>query len=182
MAYADDLLGIAQHLANLDPHHAHQASLRRAISTACYALFHLLISEATANWSRPELRGALARVFDHGAMKQAAESKVSELNSYLNGNPPAGYERTVADHLHNVVNVFVQMQYHRNEADYNVDKQWKFTEVQLHVASVVDAFSSWRVIREEPVAQAYLVSMLASKERRQSKRPGIERRLPLKNI
>ena len=34
-----------------------------------------IISEATANWSRPEFCGALARVFDHG-VKQAADKKV----------------------------------------------------------------------------------------------------------
>ena len=54
MAFHDDLLELAQDLANLHPEDPHQASLRRAVSTAYYALFHLLISEATANWARPE--------------------------------------------------------------------------------------------------------------------------------
>ncbi len=56
MAFPDDLLELAQDLLNLHPESSHQASLRRAVSTAYYALFHLLISEATANWGRPELR------------------------------------------------------------------------------------------------------------------------------
>ena len=73
MAYADELLELAQDIANLHPDHPHQASLRRAVSTAYYALFHLLISEATANWQRPELRAVLGRVFDHGPMKQTEE-------------------------------------------------------------------------------------------------------------
>ena len=104
MAYADELLELAQDIANLHPGQPHQSSLRRAVSTA-YALFHLLISETTANWSRPELRGALARVFDHGAMKQAADKKVSEINSYFKEKPPEGPERTVAYHLHNLAYV-----------------------------------------------------------------------------
>ena len=45
MAYPDELLELARELANLHPGHPHQASLRRAVSTAYYALFHLLISE-----------------------------------------------------------------------------------------------------------------------------------------
>ena len=94
MAYADELLELAQDIANLHPEQPHQSSLRRAVSTAYYALFHFIISEATANWSRPELRGALARVFDHGPMKQAADKKVSELNSYFKEKPPEGAERT----------------------------------------------------------------------------------------
>src|SRR5437016_4115246 len=111
MTYADELLELAQDIANLhaqdDPH---QPSLRRAVSTAYYALFHLLISEATSNWSRPELRATLARVFDHGAMKQAADKKVSELNNYFKEKPPEGPERTVAYHLHNVADTFAQAQ------------------------------------------------------------------------
>jgi uncharacterized protein (UPF0332 family) len=176
MAYADDLLELAQEIANLHPQEPHQASLRRAISTAYYALFHLLISEATTNWARPELRGALARIFDHGPMKQAAEKKASELISYFKGKPPEGRERTVAYHLHKVAAIFIEAQYHRNEADYNTARQWESTEVLRHIESIANAFKSWRIIREEPVAQAYLVSMLASKERRQNERPSPEMR------
>jgi hypothetical protein len=83
MAYANELLELAQELANLHPDHPHQPSLRRAVSTAYYALFHLLISEATANWQRPELRAILGRVFDHGPMKQAADKEVAELSNYF---------------------------------------------------------------------------------------------------
>jgi len=66
MAFGDDLLEQAQHLANRERKEPRQASLRRAVSTAYYALFHLLISEATLNWKRAEYRDALARVFEHG--------------------------------------------------------------------------------------------------------------------
>lgn len=114
MSYADELLGLAQDIANL-PQQPYQSSLRRAVSTAYYALFHLLISEATASWVRPELRGALARVFDQGPMKQAADKKITELKSYFDGQPVEGRERTVAYHLYNVADAFAQAQYHRNE-------------------------------------------------------------------
>ena len=56
MAYANDLLELAQHLAKLDSENPRQACLRRAVSTAYYALFHLLIAEATSNWRHTELR------------------------------------------------------------------------------------------------------------------------------
>ena len=150
--------------------------MRRAVSTAYYALFHLLISEATSSWVKPELRGVLARVFDHGPMQQAAVRKVSELNSYFSKKPPEGRERTAAYHLYNVADVFTQAQYHRNEADYNTSRQWEPTEVLLHIDAIADAFKSWSIIREDPGAQAYLVSMLPSRERRQSERPSPEKR------
>jgi uncharacterized protein (UPF0332 family) len=181
MPYADELLELAQDIANLHPQQPHQSSLRRAVSTAYYALFHLLISEATANWRHEELRGALARVFDHGPMKQAADKKVSELNSYFKDKPPEGQARTVAYHLYNVADVFAQAQYHRNEADYNTTREWELTEVLLHIDGIADAFNTWNVIRDEPGAQAYLVSMLPSRERRQSERPNSDRRPTLTN-
>jgi len=124
VAYAEELLELAQELANLHPDSPHQPSLRRAVSTAYYALFHLLISEATANWQRPELRAALGRVFDHGPMKQAADKKVTELNNYFKTKPPEGPGKTVALHLRNVAETFGQAQYHRNEADYNIAREW----------------------------------------------------------
>ena len=46
MPYAHDLLEQAKHLANREKKRPRQASLRRAVSTAYYALFHLLIHEA----------------------------------------------------------------------------------------------------------------------------------------
>ena len=54
-----------------------QASLRRAISASYYALFHLLVDEATKRMfpggDRAALRGCLARAFLHGDMKKVAQ-------------------------------------------------------------------------------------------------------------
>ena len=166
MPYPDDLLELAQRLADLHPERPNQASLRRAVSTAYYALFHLLISEATANWARPELRATLGRCFDHGPMKTASETRVAQINAILKNNPPAGAERTVAIHLRTVANAFIQAQQRRNDADYNVAKEWTSVEVDTQIASVNEAFQAWKLIRDEGVAQAYLISLLGPKDRR----------------
>ena len=71
MAFAQDLLKQAFHLLNKESKNPTQASLRRSVSTAYYALFHLLIQEASANWSRADTRDYLARAFEHRTMKQA---------------------------------------------------------------------------------------------------------------
>ena len=113
MAYAYDLLDLAQHLANLEPANPRQACLRRAISTAYYALFHLLISEATLNWGRPELRSELGRVVDHGRMKSASEGKRSALNAEFGKNPPPSQELLVSKRLHTVADTFIQVQQKR---------------------------------------------------------------------
>jgi hypothetical protein len=166
MAFPDDLLELAQNLANLYPDGLHQASLRRAVSTAYYALFHLLIAETTANWARPELRAMLGRCFDHGPMKTASETKVSQINTAFKDNPPQGTEKTVAIHLRTVANAFIQAQQGRNDADYNLAKEWTPVEVDMQIASVNEAFKTWNMIRDEAAAQAYLVSLLGAKERR----------------
>jgi uncharacterized protein (UPF0332 family) len=164
MSFAAELLDLAQHLANMEGEPPRQACLRRAVSTAYYALFHLLISEATRNWARAELRPALGRVFEHGTMKSASEKKNSALNEYFKKNPPESPELEVARHLRTVVKIFIQSQERRNDADYNTSKDWTHIEVQTQIDFVSDAFESWQAIRDEPVAQAYLVSLLG-KER-----------------
>jgi hypothetical protein len=75
-----------------------------------------------------------------------------------------------------VADTFAQAQYHRNDADYNMARDWELTEVLLHIDGIADAFNSWKTIRDEPIAQAYLVSMLQSKERRQNQRLAPQKR------
>src|ERR1700730_7710734 len=99
MAFADDLLELAQDMANLPAANRRQANLRRADSTAYYALFHLLISKATLNWARADLRPALGRLFEHGPMNTASINKEAELNAYFNNHPSESPERIVAEHL-----------------------------------------------------------------------------------
>ena len=52
MPFPNDLLEQARHLANREPKRPKQASLRRAVSAAYYALFHLLAAETAKNWKR----------------------------------------------------------------------------------------------------------------------------------
>lgn len=72
MAFAEDLLKQALLLLHKEPKTPTQASLRRSVSTAYYALFHLLIQDACANWSRLDTRDHLARAFEHKTMKDAS--------------------------------------------------------------------------------------------------------------
>jgi hypothetical protein len=184
MALADELLEFAQDLASLHPENPRQVHLRRAVSTAYYALFHLLISEATLNWARVELRAQLGRVFEHGKMKAASENKISDLTAYFKTKPAESPERIVAEHMLFVCKAFTQSQQRRNDADYNTGKDCTLIEVDIQIREVTRAFRSWAVIREEPVAQAYLVFLFGGSERRDKNRqppPAISSRpLPAK--
>ena len=86
MAYAEDLLKQAFLLINKERKIPTQASLRRSVSTAYYALFHLLIQDASANWSRWDTRDYLARAFEHKTMKVA--STRAENAAYDGSVPP----------------------------------------------------------------------------------------------
>lgn len=149
----------------MDADRPRQASLRRAVSTACYALFHLLVSEATSNWSRVEFRSALGRIFEHGKMKNASSNRASELNALLKKTPPGSPEPTVLAGLLVVTKAFLQAHRQREDADYNTSREWTRTEVWNLIDSVSKAFESWNAIREEPEAQAYLVSLLGKQGR-----------------
>lgn len=172
MDFAQELLELAKALAGFHPEKTHQASLRRAVSTAYYAIFHLLISEATSNWARPELRNQLGRCFDHGPMRSASESMLSEMNTLLKKGPLFTLPEGDQD-LYTVANAFVQAQQRRIDADYNLAKEWGALEVAAHIGSVDEAFQAWGRISQGAKAQAFLVSMLGAKDRRAGKsKPG----------
>ena len=76
MALARDLLEQAKHLASREPKRPNQASLKRAVSTVYYALFHLLIDAAILNWKNAHQRAQIARAFDHRSMKYAANRTI----------------------------------------------------------------------------------------------------------
>jgi hypothetical protein len=71
-----DLLEQAHHLAFREPGKPRQASLRRAVSTAYYSLFHFLLHEATNRLfpARPTaLRERASRAFTHFEAKNVCE-------------------------------------------------------------------------------------------------------------
>ena len=97
---------------------------------------------------------ALSRIFEHGGMKSASDSKVSEINGLFDPKPPGEPERTIAFHLHNVAETFGQAQNNRLDADYNVAREWHPGQVSLLVEDVEAAFKSWDVVRKEQAAKS----------------------------
>ena len=148
MGLASDLLEQADHLARRDRTRPKQASLRRAISTAYYALFHLLVSEAVAYWKVARQRPLLARSFEHRKMK-AACSTPQGANSDL---------RTVAA-------VFINLQQMRHLADYDYSTVFTRTEVLQRIDTVRQAFVHWQRVKGTDEAQDFLLAMIAPDRR-----------------
>src|SRR5580704_16149320 len=153
MAYHDDLLQLAFDLAG--KHGATQADLRRAVSTAYYALFHLLVSETTVNWSRASSRDALGRMFDHKPMK-----KVSDRYGNPKSMPFTAEDQRFVSALRLVAKSFVQLQDRRHVADYDNGTFWTYSDAVEEVNTASLAFALWKEIRNENIAQEYLVSLL----------------------
>jgi uncharacterized protein (UPF0332 family) len=155
VAYHDELLHQAKELVHKDPSNPTQADLRRSVSSAYYALFHLSIFEACLNWSNDVSRPGLARMFDHGVMK-----KVSRKVTDAGRMPYVGDDPVVVDKLRTFAGLFVQLQEQRHEADYNVKDEWTLTQSLKEMLAANRAFVIWQEIRTEKIAQDYLVSLL----------------------
>ena len=153
MAYHDDLLSQARHLS--DGTQPTQADVRRAVSSAYYAVFHMLIAEATSNWSNAKLRPALSRAYDHGTMKNASNRVMSPRDYPYTEEDPA-----VVDALRFVARSFVQLQENRHFADYNLTKDLDPTDGVDQVKLAEKIFDIWPSIRDAQITQEYLVSLI----------------------
>lgn len=153
MPFPDDLLEQAYDLAHKEPTNPKQASLRRAVSTAYYAIFHLLIDEAVSKWAVERQRSILARTFEHGKMKAICDGVLNTVKS--GGDVPP--------ELNTVAHNFIQLQQHRHTADYDNSKQWSRTDVLNVLTLATDAFTAWRAISTQDTAQDYLLQLFLPK-------------------
>src|SRR5438105_2170909 len=119
MAYHEDLIEHANFISRYNlPDDPKQVDLRRAVSAAYYALFHLLTTEAAQNCKHPSQRNRFARMFDHGRMKTCS----SKVSSRPLPTDPA--EILIATDLKLVADAFVTLQQARHTADYDNSRVW----------------------------------------------------------
>ena len=139
------------------------------VSTAYYAIFHLLIDEATVNWGREELRPELGRLFDHGRMRAASTELQAEIVRSLPKGTKGSTDKQLNanvrmnENLRIVASTFLGAQQARNQSDYNTAKIWNRDDALWEIERVAEAFEAWRAVRMEPRAQAYLLSLLGKR-------------------
>jgi hypothetical protein len=161
MAIADDLLTLAAHLAKPGATDPEQAWLRRAISTAYYALFQLLVQEASQRWTgSPASRIGLERTFRHDQMKEVC--RVISTGSWRGWSTP---QLPVPQELRDIAKSFTSLQEARHQADYNNEKSWTQTEVAAKLNDAGTAFQNWKKIDGTQVANEYLLSLMIGKKR-----------------
>jgi hypothetical protein len=150
-----DLLEQARQLAQLDPRRPKQASLRRAVSSAYYALFHLLAAEASALYAaEPVIVARISRTLNHNEMKRAS-SMIANDKLPKGLHPPGGGYAAPLD-LKMVANAFVTLQQARHEADYDLARTFRRREVLDFVQSSRDAMDAWDRVRKTDDARLYL--------------------------
>jgi hypothetical protein len=138
-----------------------EANVRRAVSSAYYALFHLLIRDAVVNWKHADQHARLARSFDHKRMKDASTAILKEMgNIPIQSTATADAEQTARFRLSTVAQAFVDLQQARHKADYDVGEPFGPVDAAVDVAQARLAFVIWADVRDEPLAQRYLYSLL----------------------
>lgn len=158
MTLHHDLLEQARHLAFREPGKPRQASLRRAVSTAYYSLFHFLLHEAT-NWlfpARPAaLRERASRAFTHFEVKNVCEIFAKEKGGIkdLTADP---LERQLAE----IAATFVELQDARQRADYDLMQAFDRVQVVGYIDRTRLAIAKWDTIKNNPNANAFLAALL----------------------
>jgi uncharacterized protein (UPF0332 family) len=161
MAIADDLLTLAGQLTTPAATDPEQAWLRRSVSTAYYALFHLLVQEAAQRWTGSAAsRLGLERTFKHDQMKEV--SRVMSTGSWKGWSDP---RLPVPPELLEIAKSFISLQEARHQADYNNEKRWTHTEAAAKLSDARAAFQNWNKINGSPVADEYLLSLMVGKKR-----------------
>ncbi len=161
MSLHADLLAQAKHLLRKEPRRPKQASLRRAISTAYYALFHLLVHESAkrliSGAAHARLRALTSRAFEHGTMRQASRAFASGgLPPHLQPLLPHG----ISPEIRKIAEAFISLQEARHGADYDVTLRTTRNEARELIVLVEKAFQWWQTVRDESAARVYLTALL----------------------
>lgn len=152
MGLADELLEDASELADKGIAQQRKTHMRRAISTAYYAVFHLFVEDFVEHWEFEDQRARLGRMFNHGPMRNAAYTPKDKKS-------PTTLERELID----VVTSFEQLQKDRQRADYDAGWNLVETDVRNSITLAEEVFGKWRKIRGEDIARHHLLSMFGAK-------------------
>jgi len=150
-----DLIAQARMLASSEPRRPKQATLRRAVSTAYYGLFHFLIEESTlllfgAGQADASFRQLAARAFIHAKMKSVCTEFVKPNPLQVNPLLRAFWQRlAIANNpqARLVAQSFIDLQDDRHAADYDMTVSFSRQDALNAVARAEQAFNAWRQLK-----------------------------------
>ncbi len=163
MPLHDDLLTLARSLVPeyipRYPTAPAEANLRRGVSTAYYALFHLLVGEAMMRIvADPSLRARVARSFQHDRMKHVCQD-YSDAKLDSTGQLTIKSGAVIPVPLQDIGTAFVSLQNARHQADYDTGSTLTHAEADTHVMSAEAAFLDWATVQADPAAAVFLTEV-----------------------
>lgn len=105
-------------------------------------------------------RFGLERKFEHKTMKDV--SNAVWRRSWRGWSTPP---LAVPQELETVAQAFVKLQESRQQADYDNAKVWEPVEVYAKIGDAQFAFINWGLVRDDPAADEYLLSLLIGNKR-----------------
>lgn len=173
MSLHHELLEQAYHLVRRDKRRPKQANLRRGISAAYYALFHLLVFEAARvllGSAIKDLRfqARLQRSFAHKQLSEVSRAIAfpspstksqpprlpAEVDEFVKSIAPAPADLII------VAKALIRLYEARQDADYDIERHYRRQEAVDLIDSAAEAFQAWGRVRSNPMARVYLVSLL----------------------
>jgi hypothetical protein len=94
-------------------------------------------------------------MFDHGMMRRVSQNLFESTTLHNSGADP----KIIAD-LRFIAKTFCEVQKKRHAADYDNNKYWDATDALAIVILCRRVFATWDIIKNEDIAQEYLVSLL----------------------
>lgn len=160
------LLDQAQHLAKRDRTKPQQGNLRRAVSSAYYGLFHLLVSEAASSFftakgtNADRIRESFARCLGHGPMKEVCLLFCGQSAGWPKWlEPIMGPAGAVPPELSRVARAFFELQEARHAADYDTSRGFSRREVLTLVGQASAAEKDWLKVRKQEAATIFLLAL-----------------------
>lgn len=159
MPFHQDLLSLARELVDRNPAAPVEADLRRGTSTAYYALFHLLVHEATNRLiTVVAVRPRVSRAFDHKTMKLVCQDYVKLVPNPAGQFVLAG--QVVPPKIRDIADDFVALQQSRHLADYNTEAAITQAQADTDVMRAESAFLDWAAVQADPAADVFLTELL----------------------
>jgi len=168
MPLAEELLEHARFLASLDEQTASQANIRRAISAAYYAAFHLL-SAAVAEQVSPDfpagLRESTQRVLSHSQMFNVAKAFSQKGQNEVRGLPKGFVlPEPISAELASISNSFKNLQDARHAADYDVLRKFDPVDGISYVQEAEKVFKDWETEKHSKNAPVFLAALIFGKD------------------
>lgn len=159
-----DLLAQAKQLIGAAPG-AIEADLRRGISSAYYALFHLLIQETMSSVViDPSFRPKVARALQHGSMRAVCEkynpAKPNSVGQYIAKEGHGFPELVITPQLRDVAAAFIALYAAREKADYDDGVTVQHTEALTLAQQAEAAFQAWLIAQTDPSGTTFLQELL----------------------